>query len=272
MDKSYPLDNTEYTAEYARLYNATRTTGVYSSDDDFAVTAGGGMAVNLSPGIAWFQISKFEGLVHANDETQTFYIDTADGAYNRIDRITLRYDEIGDGERPTVYTYVKKGVPSSNPTAPAIQRDAEAYEIVVADIDVSRGTLQLSQENIRDQRLNDSVCGVMKDGVTTIPTQSLYDAWWAWFSNLKIDAEDKVRNLNEWIALFKSNSETEFDSWLDARESEFRKWFNEIQEALEGDVVTNLINMIYKRALIHVSLTEPEEFERGDWWYKATPI
>ena len=51
----FPLDNTEYEAKALGAWCGTRTRGVFSADGHYAVSANGGMAVSLSPGLAWLK-------------------------------------------------------------------------------------------------------------------------------------------------------------------------------------------------------------------------
>ena len=56
MLQCFPLDNTEYEASALGAWFATRTRGVLSSGDNFAVTASGtGMSVTLQPGYGWLR-------------------------------------------------------------------------------------------------------------------------------------------------------------------------------------------------------------------------
>lgn len=50
---TYPLNGIDYDAADAAGYTATRTSGVYSSEEDFAVTAAGGLSVTVSAGVGW---------------------------------------------------------------------------------------------------------------------------------------------------------------------------------------------------------------------------
>lgn len=255
MQMSYPLDKTYYDASYPRLYQATRTSGVYSAESHFLTTVSGGMTINVSSGLMWLKLSEFQGCVFASTESEQFLLDNADGQYNRKDSLIVRYDAIGspneDGVMvPEIYLTVKKGenTAQTDPQPPLLQRDENVMEWALADIRVPKGVTQITPAYIEDQRLNEEVCGVMRDGVTGIPTQSLYDAWWDWFSSLKLDAETKASEFSNWIDLFKANQTSDFNAWFSSfktsKESEFYKWFDSIKDTLNEDALTNLYKKI----------------------------
>ena len=171
-EKSFPLNNTDYGAEDAQLYFATRTRGV-SAGEHLPVTPGSGMSITLGKGIAWLKNGEFGGLVYANTAPLALTISTADPTYPRIDRVVIRYDV----QNNTVAAYVKAGTPASSPVPPALTRDTLADEISVAQVYVGVAATSISAGNITDERLNVDVCGLMRDGVTGIDT-SVMEAQW----------------------------------------------------------------------------------------------
>ena len=84
-----------------------------------------------------------------------FSSEPADGVLNRIDRVVLRYDE-ADRE---IRAEVKKGELASSPVAKELQRDADAYELGIADIAVNKGATSIKQDDIIDLRDNEELCG-----------------------------------------------------------------------------------------------------------------
>lgn len=164
-EKSFPLENTAYTAADAQLWFATRQSGVYAGTQ-LGVTANGTMALTLGKGIAWLHYAEFAGCVYANTTDKTLTVELADAQYKRIDRVCIRLEVLNN----TCYAYVKKGTAAASPSAPALQRDAAAYEISVAQIAVASGATAINAGDITDERLNEDVCGLMRDGVTGIDT------------------------------------------------------------------------------------------------------
>ena len=58
---TYPENGITYDADDASGYLATRLSGVYSAEEDFSVTAQGGLSVQVSAGQAWVRPARFKG-------------------------------------------------------------------------------------------------------------------------------------------------------------------------------------------------------------------
>lgn len=183
-EKSFPLENTAYTAADAQLWFATRQSGVYAGTQ-LGVTANGTMALTLGKGIAWLHYAEFAGCVYANTTDKALTVELADAQYARIDRICIRLEILNN----TCYAYIKKGTAAASPTAPALQRDATAYEISVAKIAVAAGATAINAGSITDERLDASVCGLMRDGVTGIDTSVMQSQ----FNAILGDLEDNLQ-------------------------------------------------------------------------------
>ena len=172
MLQCFPLDNTEYEASALGAWFATRTRGVLSSGDNFAVTASGtGMAVTLQPGYGWLRRNAHWGTVVWMEEPETFILDPADGTLSRIDVIALRLDKDNNTAQPIL----RKGTFSNAPTFTAPVRDTHADEVYAASILVQPGAVKILQSDVTDLRLNETYCGIMRDGITGIPTAQLQE-------------------------------------------------------------------------------------------------
>lgn len=166
---TYPLNGIDYDAADAAGYTATRTSGVYSSEEDFAVTAAGGLSVTVSAGVGWVHPARFEGYSVIMREAETLTLALADGQRPRIDRIVLRYDAAARKSS----LLVLQGTPDTQPTAPDISRTALLYDLCLAQITRPAGSTAITASNISDTRPDPALCGVMRDGVTGIPTEEL---------------------------------------------------------------------------------------------------
>ena len=172
MLQCFPLDNTEYEASALGAWFATRTRGVLSSGDNFAVTASGtGMSVTLQPGYGWLRRNAHWGTVVWIEEPETFILDPADGTLSRIDVIALRLDKDNNTAQPIL----RKGTFSNAPTFTAPVRDTHADEVYAASILVQPGAVKILQSDVTDLRLNETYCGIMRDGITGIPTAQLQE-------------------------------------------------------------------------------------------------
>lgn len=166
---TYPLDGITYDAADAAGYNSARTSGVYSAEEDYTVTPGGGYTVKVSGGRAWVHPAKYVGYSIIKQEPDTLTLPLADAQRPRIDRVVLRYDAAARKS----YLLVLEGTPASTPTAPAISRTNLLYDLCLAQITRPAGSTAITAGNITDTRLDESLCGVMSDGVTRIPTNQL---------------------------------------------------------------------------------------------------
>lgn len=168
----FPLDNTPYEAKDMGSYLATRTRGVFSSDGNLAVTPGeSGLSVSVSPGLAWLKWSDYWGTAALQEQALTLALDTADGALKRIDAIVCRLDKVNNRAE----IVVKKGSFSSSPVLLPPVRDANYDELYIATVLIGAGIVSISASAITDQRLNEEYCGLMRDGVTGIPTALLQE-------------------------------------------------------------------------------------------------
>lgn len=168
----FPLDNTPYEAKDMGTYLATRTRGVFSSDGNLAVTPGeSGLSVSVSPGLAWLKWSDYWGTAALQEQALTLALDTADGALKRIDAIVCRLDKVNN----LAEIVVKKGPFSSSPVLLPPVRDTNYDELYIATILIDAGIVNISADAITDQRLNEEYCGLMRDGVTGIPTALLQE-------------------------------------------------------------------------------------------------
>lgn len=183
---TYPLDGITYDAADAAGYNSARTSGVYSAEEDYTVTPGGGYTVKVSGGLAWVHPAKYVGYSIIKQEPDTLTLPLADAQRPRIDRVVLRYDAAARKS----YLLVLEGTPASTPTAPAISRTNLLYDLCLAQITRPAGSTAITAGNITDTRLDESLCGVMSDGVTRIPTDQLLKA-----AQARINAlEEKATN------------------------------------------------------------------------------
>ena len=169
---TYPLDGYRYDAADAAGYFSTRQSGVYSAAEDFAVTVDGSTSVTVSAGRAWMHPDRWTGYSIICRENQTVKLPAADGTRTRIDRIVLRYDAAA---RKTSLIVLEGTPDSSSPAAPAITRTGLVYDLCLAEIHRTAGSTAVTSADLTDTRADEAVCGVMRDGVTGIPTEQLVE-------------------------------------------------------------------------------------------------
>jgi hypothetical protein len=168
----YPANGFDFDAADVATYLAGLTSGVFSGAEDFPVTAADGLTVIVGAGRGWVHPSRFTGYSITKREADTLTMPLADPSLPRIDRIVMRYDA---GAR-AASLQVLQGTASSTPTAPAISRTELIYDLCLAEITRPAGSTSITTGQITDTRLDEALCGIVRDGVTGIPTDELLAA------------------------------------------------------------------------------------------------
>lgn len=182
------------------------------------------MSVKVLSGQAWIN-----GWWYRNTEEYTLPIDIADGVLSRIDLIVVRW---GNQER-NMWLDIIKGTPSANPVAPQLLRNADYYDLQLASVSVARGALSITQAQITDTRLDNTVCGLVTGVVDQIDTTDLYNQFQQYFKE------------------FKEKYLEEFKDWTDDKKLEFLEWFDEIKDLFSEDAIGELKTQIdYNASLI----------------------
>lgn len=156
-----------YNAEFfASYFSSFIGNGVFPNPSTgLQVIASSNLDVNVQQGKGWIN-----GYYLVNTDNYTLTLDAADGSLSRIDRIVIGWN----AETRLIDIYLKKGVSSTNPVAPTLQRDATIYELALADVRINNGLTAIAQANITDQRFNASLCGIVSGVVNQIDTTNLF--------------------------------------------------------------------------------------------------
>lgn len=170
---------------YERMLGAMFTAGVFPRGRMLAVTPAGGMQVQVDTGGAVLIRSDStsagpRGYLYHNTSAQVLTLEVADGVAARIDSLVLRWSRTA---RSVVLACVT-GDPSSAPVAKELTRDADVWEMCLAQIDVAAGCTEISAAHIRDMRQSD-LCGIASslaqlDAAGFYAQQTaLFDEWFA---------------------------------------------------------------------------------------------
>ena len=202
---TYPLNGITYTAEDAESYLCTRTSGVFSSDNHFAISITDDRQVTISPGLAWINNGDYTGKSVLNTENVVIAVPVADGALDRIDRIVLRFDKAMNRSDLLLLT----GSLASSPVAPEISRTELVYDLALYDIRVPAASVNIQIGDITSNLLDETLCGLMRDGVTGIPTAQLQQQVAELMDVLQAQADAMIEELRDEIAAVKDGS-----AWL----------------------------------------------------------
>ena len=161
---AYPLNNTDYTAEDAMIFNCTRTSGVYANTDHFAVEITGDREVTIETGVAWMNYAKLKGISIAVKAPEALSVAISDASLARIDTVVLGFKAAENAAS----LYIKQGTPASSPVRPALSKTESVYELGLYDILVTAGAAAISAGNITDTREESARCGIMGSGLTDL--------------------------------------------------------------------------------------------------------
>lgn len=175
-----------YTAgEFAEYFSIILTNGVYVENGQvqLKVNAGAGMSVNIDPGYAFIK-----GYMYKNDSILNKTISNSDATLDRIDRVVIRFDEVGK----TINILVKKGSLASSPIPPILENTDTLKELSLAQIRVRKGATSITSNDITDERMTE-FCGIISS-LIEIPIgdlwehwgselQSIQDEWNTWYQN-----------------------------------------------------------------------------------------
>ena len=178
---TYPLNGVVYSAEDVATYLCTRTSGVYSKETNFAVRTTGTRQITVAPGLAWINYDDFKGVSVCSREENVLIVPEADNTLNRVDRVVLQFDT---SENITAIK-LKTGTPAVAAQPPDILQNHNQYELGLCTISVPAGSTAVTAADITDTRADETVCGVMRDGVTGIPTGTLVQQWQAVIESMK---------------------------------------------------------------------------------------
>ena len=184
---TYPLNGVVYSAEDVATYLCTRTSGVYSKETNFAVSNTGTRQITVAPGLAWINYDDFKGVSVCSREENVLTVPEADNTLNRVDRVVLQFDT----SENIAAIKLKTGTPAVAAQPPDILQNHNQYELGLCTISVPAGSTAVTAAAITDARADETVCGVMRDGVTGIPTAQLQTQAKAMLDSLQAEVDSR---------------------------------------------------------------------------------
>lgn len=191
--KNFPNNVDEYIgAQNVMKWLHGRTSGVFGADGNLSVTANGDMTVSVSDGVGWLANDKADGTVFWNDiKEQTgselqLEIPLADAILPRIDRIVVSWDTVGYAAKPRIE--VLKGTAASTPAAPALTNNGLLRQISLVQIAIPAAASKITADNITDERLDSTVCGLVTDWVS-VDTNVMQKQFAAFLTQIKTELD-----------------------------------------------------------------------------------
>jgi len=131
-------------SHFGEFFDGIINDGVFTTvGDQFAVTPGTGMNVNVAAGKGWFK-----GTYILNDAPIVLSINAADPILRRIDAVVLDINTDSQVRRNTII--VVTGTAGSNPDKPTLIDTQRHKQYPLAYITVPAGSTEISSQNIED--------------------------------------------------------------------------------------------------------------------------
>lgn len=193
-------DRVYSSAEFSHYWALLVGDGVFgqpSTSLNVLATAPVAMSVKVSPGTGWI---KGHYLTVPDNMDEVIAVPVANPSLPRIDSIIMALNNIDRDMK----LYVRSGTAAASPKAVTLQRDADVWELELAQITVAAGAGNITQQAIKDMRTDPDRCGI----VTGL-----------------IDQFD-------------------VSGFLTAAQASFDEWFEGVKSQLGDDVAGNLLNLI----------------------------
>lgn len=172
-------DSSDFAAYFASFIG----NGVFAKHSDqlrVAQQNSPAMSVQVLGGQAWIN-----GWWYENTSTLNLSIDPADGTLDRIDIVVVQFNLTSR----EIKTIVRKGSPSAGAAAPTLNRNDDLWELKLAEVNVSHGTVNITDGKITDTRSDTTVCGWVSGLIDQMDTTEL-------FNQLKEATQDAVNAMN----------------------------------------------------------------------------
>lgn len=254
----------KYDAEQiSSIFDGLIVDGVFASiGTAFAVTAAGGLTVNVGIGKAWFNHTWT-----LNDSILPLTAPESEVLLDRIDAIVLEVNGI-ESVRENSIKFVT-GTPSSEPSRPTLTNEENIHQYPLCYIYRKFGTAVINQADITPMVGTEStpfVTGILQ-------TISLDELLGKWQDELDRFIAARSQEVDNWIAQEESNFTTWFnemkadlqqeqtllDQWIASEQADFLAWYNQMKDQLSGDVAGNLQLEIDKEEVKRILLAGFED-------------
>lgn len=239
-DGSTTYDRIYYADQFAYYFSKFISNGVYIDPaTQLKVTSKGELKLNVAVGDAFIN-----GYWYRNDENFELQLAQANGSLPRIDRVVLRWDSL----TRYINLAILQGNPAATPSAKNLTRNADTWELGLADVYIERGVLSVSDANITDLRPDRTYCGYVAGVVNQIDTTNLFaqftDAFEQYYEK-QVTTSDKfssdlAKKYNDYAVL----AETNFGKWMTDTKGDFDTWYETIQAMLSDEEAVKLANQI----------------------------
>ena len=145
--------------------------GVFNGELQVKAQTTPDMTVKVTAGHA-----NLDGKAATWETDNTMQLAVSSGVYDRIDTVVLRRDNVNR----TISIEVVTGTASGSPQPTAPTRNADTFELVLAEVYVGTGVTAITQANITDKRMDSTVCGYVAATVDQIDFDQIYEQYEQW--------------------------------------------------------------------------------------------
>lgn len=184
----WPLDNKPYTSVALGAAYAARSRGVLNADS-FTATTNGDNTITVGKGVGCIHVSEQWAAFPLNEGDVLLTFADADGVYPRWDVIALVYDKNAN----TAGLEVRTGLAAETPALPALRRNDDYDEIFLYRVTRPVGATKITADNVVDLRLDNTVCGLMRDTIDGVDTSVMQAAFAAFLAKI----ETELNRLND---------------------------------------------------------------------------
>ncbi|MBP3920461.1 MAG: hypothetical protein J6D28_02735 [Bacilli bacterium] len=220
----------DYTAnQFMKYFSLFVGNGVFvSPTNQLKVIPGTGLSVIITEG--WGFIN---GAWYHNDSNLEVPLVTNGTSNNRVDSIRLRYSESSRSISSAVFTGDTNLV-----------RGETIYDLELAEVIVTPGSVTISASNITDIRTNENRCGFVKGLLEVISTEDLFSQFESlfndWFLTVKgqvtgdlaIRLQAEFEELNQNVVLYQQNVETQIETYKTETDAKIEEYNTNYQQTL----------------------------------------
>ncbi|MDY5410245.1 MAG: hypothetical protein SPG86_01490 [Gemmiger sp.] len=178
----WPLDNKPYTSVALGAAYAARSRGVLNADS-FTATTNDDNTITVGKGVGCIHVSEQWAAFPLNEGDVLLTFADADGVYPRWDVIALVYDKNAN----TAGLEVRTGLAAETPALPALRRNDDYDEIFLYRVTRPVGATKITADNVVDLRLDNTVCGLMRDTIDAIDTSVMQAAFEAFLTQIETE-------------------------------------------------------------------------------------
>lgn len=180
-DRTYDADS------FSEWLTKFFTTGVFNGE--LQVSASSGLTVSVSSGYA-----NINGKVRFFDTATSITLSAASATNPRIDTIVV---ERNDTNREITLKAVTGAYSGNSPVPTAPVRSGGVYQLVLAQITVAAGVTSITAANIKDTRMDSTLCGYVTGTVKELDFDQLTAQWTAYLEEYE---EDQLDAFETWFA------------------------------------------------------------------------